>query len=103
MSDSLSPSPTKKIETFGSTELSVRNVLFLVINTDFHFFPIVACCCDQDPGSKGLDLITHFAHICILNNDKTCIVDDIVHVLEELRDARATNGPILLSRTRSLT
>lgn len=32
-----------------------------------------------------------FAHICILNNDKTCIVDDIVHVLEELKNARATN------------
>lgn len=39
MSDSLSLPLQKKIETFGSTELSVRNVLFLVINTDFHFFP----------------------------------------------------------------
>ncbi|KAK4830174.1 hypothetical protein QYF61_008965 [Mycteria americana] len=32
-----------------------------------------------------------FAHICILNNDKTCIVDDIVHVLEELKAARSSN------------
>ncbi|XP_074850366.1 patched domain-containing protein 1 isoform X2 [Carettochelys insculpta] len=32
-----------------------------------------------------------FAHICILNNDKTCIVDDIVHVLEELKSARSSN------------
>ncbi|KAK1346785.1 hypothetical protein QTO34_000645 [Cnephaeus nilssonii] len=32
-----------------------------------------------------------FAHICVLNNDKTCIVDDIVHVLEELKNVRATN------------
>uniref|UniRef100_A0A7M4FT43 Uncharacterized protein n=1 Tax=Crocodylus porosus TaxID=8502 RepID=A0A7M4FT43_CROPO len=32
-----------------------------------------------------------FAHICILNNDKTCIVDDIVHVLEELKTARSSN------------
>ena len=39
MSDSLSP-PPQKIETFESTELvSLSNVLFLVINTDSHFFP----------------------------------------------------------------
>ncbi|XP_038613440.1 patched domain-containing protein 1 [Tachyglossus aculeatus] len=32
-----------------------------------------------------------FAHICVLNNDKTCVVDDLVHVLEELQAARASN------------
>nr|XP_033803286.1 patched domain-containing protein 1 [Geotrypetes seraphini] len=32
-----------------------------------------------------------FAHICILNNDKTCVVDDIVHILEELKTARSLN------------
>ncbi|XP_057617213.1 LOW QUALITY PROTEIN: patched domain-containing protein 1-like [Chionomys nivalis] len=32
-----------------------------------------------------------FAHICVLNHDKTCVVDDIIHVLEELRLARAAN------------
>lgn len=32
-----------------------------------------------------------FAHICILNNDKSCIVDDIVHVLKELKAARLSN------------
>ncbi|XP_054574903.1 patched domain-containing protein 1-like [Eptesicus fuscus] len=32
-----------------------------------------------------------FAHICVMNNDKTCIVDDIVHVLEELKNVWATN------------
>ncbi|XP_007436804.2 patched domain-containing protein 1-like [Python bivittatus] len=32
-----------------------------------------------------------FAHICILNNDKSCIVDDIIHVLKELKAARLSN------------
>ncbi|XP_070606817.1 patched domain-containing protein 1 isoform X1 [Erythrolamprus reginae] len=32
-----------------------------------------------------------FAHICILNNDKSCIVDDIVHILKELKAARLSN------------
>ncbi|XP_053313248.1 patched domain-containing protein 1 [Spea bombifrons] len=32
-----------------------------------------------------------FAHICMLSNEKTCIVDDIVHILEELKAARSLN------------
>ncbi|KAG8450601.1 hypothetical protein GDO86_003031 [Hymenochirus boettgeri] len=32
-----------------------------------------------------------FAHICMLSNDKTCIVDDIVHILEELKAAHSQN------------
>lgn len=32
-----------------------------------------------------------FAHICMLSNEKTCIVDDIVHILEELKASRSLN------------
>ncbi|XP_078513969.1 patched domain-containing protein 1 [Lissotriton helveticus] len=32
-----------------------------------------------------------FAHICVLSNEKTCIVDDIVHILEGLKSARSSN------------
>ncbi|KAG7487326.1 hypothetical protein MATL_G00022050 [Megalops atlanticus] len=32
-----------------------------------------------------------FAHLCLLDSNKSCIVDDILRVLEELRAARAAN------------
>ncbi|XP_006013422.1 patched domain-containing protein 1 [Latimeria chalumnae] len=32
-----------------------------------------------------------FAHMCVLNDDKTCIVDDVVHILEELQASRSLN------------
>ncbi|KAK6486157.1 patched domain-containing protein 1-like [Huso huso] len=38
-----------------------------------------------------------FAHLCILDNDKDCIVDDIILVLKELKAARSSNhtGPLI--------
>ncbi|XP_036378399.1 patched domain-containing protein 1 [Megalops cyprinoides] len=32
-----------------------------------------------------------FAHLCLLDSNKSCVVDDILRVLEELRAARAAN------------
>lgn len=32
-----------------------------------------------------------FAHLCLLDDSKSCIVDDILRVLEEMRSARASN------------
>ncbi|TTX55693.1 Patched domain-containing protein 1 [Bagarius yarrelli] len=39
-----------------------------------------------------------FAHLCLLDDGKNCIVDDILRVLEEMRTARASNRTVPLLR-----
>ncbi|GAA6079154.1 patched domain-containing protein 1 [Tachysurus ichikawai] len=36
-----------------------------------------------------------FAHLCLLDDSKNCIVDDILRVLEEMRTARTSNRTVL--------
>lgn len=35
-----------------------------------------------------------FAHLCLLDDSKNCIIDDILRVLEEMRTARASNRTV---------
>ncbi|XP_043928224.1 patched domain-containing protein 1 [Protopterus annectens] len=38
-----------------------------------------------------MDFSYTFAHLCVLDNEKSCIVDDIIHILEHIKTQRSLN------------
>lgn len=64
--------------------------------------PFLSPCVPQPPPPQLHSTITHlqvpmlsfnytFNHLCLLDDGKSCIVDDIVHALAEIQGARAAN------------